>query len=422
MLPLSPGASLEERAHHSRQMLLRALNLKTTIAVVGSGCSVPLGYPAWTEFTRDIIRKSISVVSPGSRDEGRLRGYIDALEASDKLQRTDLMMSFIGVCQEVLKRADPEMKIYGNYIFDTFSRTKGRREIGGLDGNPYKALLGLPIHRFVTTNYDMEIEYALTEAGRVGRDAFVFPCQPPQGATTPGRRLSFTQRNEYFNELALFPFGGIRENRNMVFHCHGRYDDPDSIIASEHDYQQWYLLDDDSAVNAFRQSIELLLASNPLLFVGYGLQDEDLLRPLRRLVVMDPTKKPSRPIFALLEVQEEDRVTDPHRHEMLYERYGLHVIAYHYTPSDHKTRGHALCAELAALATEWKDARQNWLKKPEIRRPRSALVKPEPYCDISVTSVPFSELPGFEEAVLAGGIIRLQGPSGYGKTARCLLI
>ena len=31
----------------SREMLYRVLNLKTTVAFLGSGLSVPYGYPAW---------------------------------------------------------------------------------------------------------------------------------------------------------------------------------------------------------------------------------------------------------------------------------------------------------------------------------------------------------------------------------------
>src|SRR6185503_12475169 len=105
---------------------------------------------------------------------------------------------------------------------------------------------------------------------------------PPSGK--PADWLSFTQEREYTAQLAQFPLARAepgRPNQNRVFHCHGRFDRPRSIIATERDYQQWYVGDPQAEGGPFRQAVQLLLESNPLLLVGYGLRDDDLLRPLR---------------------------------------------------------------------------------------------------------------------------------------------
>jgi len=62
-----------------------------------------------------------------------------------------------------------------------------------------------------------------------------------------------------------------------------------------------YLADHDGDGPAFRQTVDLLLNSNPILFVGYGLGDEDLLRPLRHFQAACPDERLSRPLFALMQ-------------------------------------------------------------------------------------------------------------------------
>jgi len=64
----------------------------------------------------------------------------------------------------------------------------------------------------------------------------------------------------------------------MVFHCHGHFGRPEDMIVSERDYREQYLGRKHEADLGFQQTIRLSLGSNSILFVGYGLSDEDLLR------------------------------------------------------------------------------------------------------------------------------------------------
>ncbi len=422
MLPLRPGASAEERQRRSRNMLLRALDMRTAIAVVGAGCSKPLGYPLWPEFASELLEQAYGTLEPASSEAKRLASYREAI-VERKEKRQDLIMFYLGACQEALdlhkKRTGGKEDLYKDYIQRRFKGPGIEVDVKPKVPDPYRQLVDLPIQRFVTTNYDCEIERALRQHARVPASAFGLEERPvePQHGASQKLRLSFHQEARYFNELAVFSLANVRENRNMVFHCHGRYDDVESIVASERDYQKWYLgKDRDPAATGFRQSVEMLLASNPLLFVGYGLGDDDLLRPLRHLVAANPNRKPSHPIFALLEI--EDEATDPHRYAMLYERYGLHVLPYACKRGE--SRATALCRELTELKEDWQEARQEWLRKPKVRKPISQHKRPATYRDIDRTPLPLSPLKKLKEEILAGGILGLRSPSGDGKTIQCL--
>lgn len=156
---------------------------------------------------------------------------------------------------------------------------------------------------------------------------------------------------------------GLSSNENMVFHCHGRWDRPRSIVASEEDYQKWYLAPRSDGL-AFQHSMDLLFSSNPLLFVGYGLGDEDLLRPLRVLGARDPHRKHARPIFVLmaLDMDDPEHVS---RAEMLYDRYGVQVVRYAKTGAD----DHGLSKGLKAIEDRWRQAADEWVRKAPPREP-----------------------------------------------------
>ena len=70
---------------------------------------------------------------------------------------------------------------------------------------PLLSLTEFPIRRFVTTNYDEELERALVQAH--------------SGSETEQTVYSFSQTN--LDNLSIFSIALARSNRNMVFHCHG---------------------------------------------------------------------------------------------------------------------------------------------------------------------------------------------------------
>lgn len=355
-LPRESYPDFESMRSRNLDMLARCLNLHTTVAVVGAGCSVSRGYVSWTGFAEKLLEATIEKLQEGPNQLGlrrRIEGMARYLAEEERAENGTLMY-FIGACKQAIlgaedyDRASAEnRRAFAKIIHDLFF--EGTYDPDP-DRNPYGDLLKLPIWRLVTTNYDREIERAIEAKEE--------------------RCSSITQEDRFTDELTRFALTDIPKSRRYsVFHCHGRYDQPSSIIAGEADYQRWYLGRHRKTGSAFRQSIELLFESNPLLFVGYGLGDEDLLRPLRVLGALDPERKASRPIFALMPWKGE---RDRYQMQQLYERYGLQVISYEQPSREEDPTGRLhtqrFCEALQQIHEHWLMAQAEWYVKPPPRK------------------------------------------------------
>jgi tetratricopeptide (TPR) repeat protein len=412
--PLDPKATFSEREERSRIMLHRALNLRTTIAFVGSGCSSPLGYPSWLQLVRDVIGFTISQGGWDGETMQRLRAFEKRLRRPVVARN---VIFYLGFCQTLLDR-NREGRFH-SYIASRIKEVMSGVERDGAH-NPYRALKTLPIQRYITTNYDHELEQMLKETPEVGEP------------------LSFTQKTDDHGKLAGFAVVGIPALRHAVFHCHGSCEDKSSIVASESDYQRWYLQQRDAAATTFRQSLDLLLNSNPVLFVGYGMEDDDLLRPLRAFRADNPERKGSRLLFALSEF---DRHNKEQRDWMdsVHERYGVNFLTYRRPKTDDpRARGNALHDEILNLRDEWHEGTRQWTRKPIIRRasvPVSALEEEKrshrPYFHYSVDmrkhkdlapAITAADVTKLREEIERKGnrIIVVTGDGGAGKSWRVL--
>jgi tetratricopeptide (TPR) repeat protein len=416
-LELKPGATREDRLRRSRAMLSRALNLRTTVAFAGAGCSVPLGYPTWIEFAKLMVARAIETCQSSSHnygitDSSMLERFHAQLQAGST--KPHQIMFILGESKKVFERCDGKKKYY-RFLRETFKPRQ--RPADAL--NPYDGLLDLPIRRFITTNYDCEIEKALSRIRKVPKNEFGLHRKPVDSSD---HYRDFTQEHEYNDQLALFALARVVEAENMVFHCHGHYNKPESLIVTEDDYQRWYVGQGSLGGTAFSQTISLLFGSNPLLFVGYGMGDDDLLGTLRMFAAVDPSRKSSRPLFALLPERVEGEDDDDHR--FYYERYGVNVIPY-LVPKD-EDRGRALCEALSSVKDTWIDWRNGWLQKPVIRKIDIEPKPPAPYHHYPLIS---EDMPDFggervrglledlrQKAEQGAQLIALVGPGGTGKS------
>ena len=348
--PLAVGDQHRER---SLAMLARVLHLGNAVAVVGNGCSRPLGYPSWGAFVRLAVRLTKRQLSEASAPR-ELTRRLDELVGRRRRLPPEAKMSALGYCHRLLDHFE-RASAYREKLNQEFVKLQVRAAALRDDGNPYHALMRLAIHRFVTTNYDVELERAI--AAKRGICPILLGLQEPP-PREPVDRLSFTQAPKYRDQLAQFALADTEMNGNMVFHCHGRYDEPDSMIASEEEYQSWYLTE--AAGTPFRQTLDLLFGSNPLLFVGYSLGDEDLLHPLRVLGAADPALKHTRPVFALVPLEEHSDV----QQEQMYARFGVNVISYEVDGNDDRAHGTGLCNVLQEIQEHAEDIRTQWLEKP----------------------------------------------------------
>lgn len=94
--PPQPEATRAERIERAEQMLARALNLRTLVAVVGNGCSQPLGYPGWAGFARGVLEHSLSALESRQDEEAttsvlaEVRVHHDELLRAEEPEPTDL--------------------------------------------------------------------------------------------------------------------------------------------------------------------------------------------------------------------------------------------------------------------------------------------------------------------------------------------
>jgi tetratricopeptide (TPR) repeat protein len=430
----APWASRQSLLERRRTMLYRVLNMHTTVAFLGAGCSVPLGYPSWQQFVFRVVDFTLKQIRnmprlPGPYSRHDIKKFQSELGPKNRV-KSDRLLVILGACKRVLDQVENQSAIRGRSVqasYIAFLREQFKpRPTPAHALNPYGKLLGLPIRRFITSNYDCELELALAKKLNMYPGEFNISGKPDKAASIKKVR-SFTQKPEYTDQLALFALARVEGNENMVFHCHGHYDDPESMIVTEADYQHWYLDDKSGAGIAFRQTIELLFGSNPILFVGYGLGDEDLLRPLRMFVSINPERKASRPLFALIAEPGGDKNSNWEYHDYLYERYGVNVIPYEKPESnDPGEWGEALCGAIDDIKQDWLKWRDEWLKKPKIRKMRVAVSPPAPYHHHSFITPkyePFTSartertLEKLKKAAQEGArVIAIVGPGGTGKS------
>ncbi len=184
-----------------------------------------------------------------------------------------------------------------------------------VSGNPVHAILRtLKASRILTLNYDVQFErevlrHALLPDGfeatafrNLCREAPTDREDPLQVSIESGRRktaLSSTLDSEGVGHLVSFAaFSSSYDTQ--IFHLHGRLDDPDNMVVTQKDYQRVYLGDVESE-RTFLEAQEVMFGGNDILFVGIGLTEDDVLRPLRRFVSRgNLPDQARRRLFALL--------------------------------------------------------------------------------------------------------------------------
>ena len=213
----------------------------------------------------------------------------------------------------------------------TTSRTKlnSRRSVVAERFDPIAKLVQkLHVNRILTFNYDLEVERYYQDAGyRVltrGEDA---PAIDPKhssdlradGVGTLLRDAAFDP--ERAAELAAFAVGADGADA-AVYHFHGRAADGD-VVATERDYMNLYLRRSETRPGV-DEAVTLTFSARPAFFVGFGMTEDEILRPLRQFISDDDRRAGYRAVVLLTGDK-------PHKERtawsaMLYQRYGVHTI------------------------------------------------------------------------------------------------
>jgi tetratricopeptide (TPR) repeat protein len=204
----------------------------------------------------------------------------------------------------------------------------------------------------MTLNYDLEIEWTLltTEAekraaassgGRhkffaklLGSDGVLRSDRPSADCLETrlqryligrGQIISDVldrDRSEVLTEFALeTPWKDTR-----ILHLHGRADVPESLVVTKRDYRDRYWEAGFSKL-PFEYGMRLIFSGNPVLLVGVGGSEPDVMRTLEQLLSDNPNRR-AVPAFLLWNSPKSpsDEVLAEVQRLELYRRYGIHLL------------------------------------------------------------------------------------------------
>ena len=128
---------------------------------------------------------------------------------------------------------------------------------------PHGVLADLPLPVYITTNYDNFMLQALKNRNK-----------------TP--KLELCQWNKYIKRLSTITELNPTISNPLVFHLHGFYEMPESIVLTEDDYLD-FLVNISREQDLIPARIQEALAGTSLLFLGYRIADWNLRVLLRSL-------------------------------------------------------------------------------------------------------------------------------------------
>jgi tetratricopeptide (TPR) repeat protein len=250
------------------------------------------------------------------------------------------------VAHELLDNFLPEKKSSSNVspmaedqIVDTKPGSSVNRDIANAANSPKRRLrqvgidplkilhTDLRIARFITTNYDLEVERLLHHRGY--EPSTLAENRRANGSTVSATGLGALAHDGVFRvdrATDLIDFAVATAGRKVhVMHLHGRATDDASMIVTEQDYLDQYL-SDGSASEMVTDALDLTFTANTVLFVGSGMNEDDVLRPLRQFVNERRSRHDKSAIVLLaangtLARQIEESIA-------YYSRYGVHTVHY----------------------------------------------------------------------------------------------
>lgn len=219
------------------------------IPFVGAGVSFLAGCPSWSQMADGALR---ACIAENKFTYGQL-AQIEHLGPRVKLSIARGLEIEHGFNIDYTKLIHPKVNDEKKDIGDRVYRSLGK--------------LGT---RFVTTNYDAWLD---TEIPHVQRPINPLTAPPTTTVNAPSTRRSIYKVNEF-----------TPANLNLektVFHLHGSLLDPRGMVITTSDYIERYRNDrtgdDPERENRTLTFLEHLFSTKTVLFVGYGLEDLEIL-------------------------------------------------------------------------------------------------------------------------------------------------
>lgn len=216
------------------------------VPFVGAGVSRLAGSPGWQDFADGVLR---NLVGPDQFTYGDI-GLLQSLSPRVKLSLASIFSR--------------KFKCDTNYFNLLHENNANRTEI---TNRLYYSLSKLG-KTFVTTNYDEWLDNMITP-------------MPPTVNSIPSNILTSNEKttmNVVWNKDQFVP--SLLE-KNTVIHLHGAVKDPESMILTVGDYIRHYANDRiNGEENPVLTFLDDLFRIRSVLFIGYGLEEYELLEPI----------------------------------------------------------------------------------------------------------------------------------------------
>ncbi len=210
------------------QSLKYYLGNGSLVAFIGAGVSISCGYPSWRELMEELLE--------GFSGSESYRAYLSNCLDSGNFQEL----------AEFIKQEDPEH--YKSLLQRRFDlRPEGLSSL-------CRNLAATPFNSYVTTNYDLTLEQALTETGDVHAQELA---------------NSSIDWLDYSRTLDI-----IRESESHVYHAHGKWSQDlsldSSLVLSESDYRQL------KRIPHYQEYLRHIFSNHAVLFIGFGMHDWEI--------------------------------------------------------------------------------------------------------------------------------------------------
>lgn len=211
------------------------------LALIGAGASIGSGYPTWSQLLQQ-LQKELRDKSPRA--------------VPPKLARV------VNHLQDPAWQAEEYYNALQPIPFNDFlSRTFAQRE----PAEPYHLLARMGFRHVLTTNFESCAEDAFRKANP--------NCRV--------RRLLWSRDRDVHDFFAELAEDGIDIS---VVHLHGHVSDPASIVLKESDYSRTYMREEN------RRRLIALFMTQPILFVGFSMNDPDLGQIMREVLFSLPRR------------------------------------------------------------------------------------------------------------------------------------
>lgn len=278
--------------------LKKILAQSDTIIFVGSGISLWSGLPTWSGMIEELAK----FLEKGT-------GNADLVRAEAK--KGDLLQAASYGFDQLTKQQ------IGEFVREACHYGRAR------PNEVHRKIVTLGPRCFITTNYDDLIEQSLRE------------WQPNRFYRPPVTNRQLTETAEIVHARAI----------DFIFKPHGDAADSESIILTREQYRR--LLPQGESQAAL-ESVKMLLASRPVLYLGFGLRDPDFMYV--RDLLANTYKGGVRDHYAIM--------ADVHEQEVDYWRrnYGIHLLGYNTVERPDKSRDHSQLLSLLDTFLDVPDA------------------------------------------------------------------